>query len=196
MELSSNVRMQEPYKIPEDGGVQAGNGGRRWFALITMPRHEKVVAKGLRSSGVEAFLPLYRSRRRWSDRVKEVELPLFAGYVFARFEPAGRVGILRTPGVRAIVSFGKFPTPVPDHEIVALQNMVASGLPLEPWPFLRVGERVRLEGGPLDGLEGILVRVDRVWRVVVSVNLLQRSVAAEVDRCWVRPLGRVARAAG
>lgn len=177
-----------------DEADQVG-GPPNWFAVSTRPRHERVVAQGLTTLGLETFLPLYRSRRRWSDRTKELELPLFAGYVFARFGVLERVPILRTPGVRSIVSLGKFPTPIPDHEIQALQQMVASGVPVEPWPYLRVGQRVRLERGPLEGLEGILVQVKRGWRVVVSVNLLQRSVAAEVDREWVWPLKTAAHAA-
>jgi len=196
MELALTAHEQAPFSL--DGGYEAHRlvAGPSWFAVTTRPRHEKAVAKGLKTLGVETFLPLYRSRRSWSDRIKEVDLPLFAGYVFARFRLTGRVTILRTPGVRSIVSFGKFPTPIPETEIAALQEMVGSGLPLEPWPFLRVGQRVRLERGPLRGLEGILVEEKRGWRVVVSVNLLQRSVAAEVDRMWVRPLGMVACAAG
>lgn len=132
--------------------------------------------------GGEDFLPLYRSRRRWSDRLKEIELPLFAGYVFCRFAPEERVPVLRTPGVRSIVTFDGRPAPVSEEEVAAMRQAVGSGLPVQPWPFLRAGQPVRIERGPLSGLCGVLVRAKDSWRVVVSVELLQRSVAIEVDR--------------
>jgi transcription antitermination factor NusG len=158
-----------------------------WFALAVQHKHEKVVARNLDQAGVESFVPLYRTRRMWSDRVKELELPLFPTYVFSRFEWRERVSVLRIPGVRGIVGFGKQATPVPEVEITALKRMVASGLPVHPWPYLKVGDWVCVVRGPLRGLEGILVRHKDTWRVVVSVHLLQRSVAAEVDRLWLAP---------
>lgn len=157
----------------------------RWYAIRVLPQHEKAVSRNLLKSEIETFLPLYRSRRLWSDRVKEIELPLFSSYVFGRFAFRRRVAILRTPGVVSIVSFGRSPAPVADEEIAALKAMVASGLPIQPWPFLRTGQWVRIKDGPLKGLEGILVQLKGSWRVVVSVNLLQRSVAVEVDRLSV-----------
>lgn len=155
---------------------------RNWFVLTVKPQHEKVAARVLRDKGWEDFLPLYRSRRRWSDRLKEIELPLFAGYVFCRFAPEDRAPVLRTPGVRSIVTFDGRPAPVSDEEIAAMRQAAGSGLPVEPWPFLRAGQPVRIERGPLSGLRGVLVRAKDNWRVVVSVELLQRSVAVEVDR--------------
>ncbi len=152
-----------------------------WYALTTKPRHEKAAALALGAKGVEAFLPLYRARHRWSDRVKNVQLPLFAGYVFGRFSNAERARILATPGVTSIVGFGNRPAPVSPQEIESIRAMVASGLPLGPWPFLKEGQRVRIEAGPLCGVEGVLLQIRDAWRVVVSVELLQRSVAAEVD---------------
>ena len=136
----------------------------------------------MESKGLEAFLPLYRARRRWSDRVKELELPLFAGYVFCRFPRQERGCVLATPSIRSVVGFGNQPVAVPDVEIESVRALVASGLVLSPWPFLRVGARVRIEAGPLAGVEGILSQVKDAWRVVVNVELLQRSVAAEVER--------------
>jgi len=156
-----------------------------WYAVRVQPQHEKTVARNLTCLGHETFLPLYRTRRAWSDRIKELELPLFASYVFGRFAFGRRVPVLNIPGVLAVVSFGKHPAPVPDREIAALQAMVASGLPVHPWPFLKCGQRVRIRRGPLNGLEGILLQFKGSWRVIVSVNLLQRSVAAEVDRLWL-----------
>jgi len=155
---------------------------QQWFALTVKPNHEKAAAQSLECKGWEVFLPLYRARRRWSDRVKELELPLFAGYAFCRFVRPERAGVLATPGVTSVVGFGNRPAAIPEVEIESLRTMVGSGLALSPWPFLRVGERVRIEGGPLAGVEGTLTQVKDAWRVVVSVELLQRSVAAEVDR--------------
>jgi transcription antitermination factor NusG len=156
--------------------------GPLWYALTVKPNHERAAAQALESKGLETLVPLYRSRRRWSDRIKELELPLFAGYVFCRFPGNQRARILSTPGVNSVVGFGNRPAPVDDGEIHAVRTLVASGLPVSPWPFLRVGEKVRVESGPLCGVEGILTQVKDAWRVVVSIELLQRSVAAEVDR--------------
>jgi len=159
-----------------------------WFAVRVQPQHEKTVARGLDNTGLETFLPLYRTRRMWSDRLKELDLPLFPGYVFAHLAFCRRIAVLRTPGVLCIVSFGSRPAPVSDQEITTLKGMVASGLPLQPWPYLGVGQWVRIERGPLRDIEGILIQVKGAWRVVVSINLLRRSVAAEVDRSAVWPL--------
>ncbi len=154
----------------------------QWFALTVKPNHEKAAAQALEAKALEAFLPLCRARRRWSDRVKDLDLPLFAGYVFCRYAAAERPRALATPGVTSVVGFGHKPAPVPEAEIESVRALVASGLPLSPWPFLKVGERVRIEAGPLCGVEGILTQLKDAWRVVVSVELLQRSVAAEVER--------------
>lgn len=161
--------------------AETSNGGS-WYALAVKPRHEKVIAKLLSYKGLEDFLPQYRDRRRWSDRIKLVELPLFSGYLFCRFSLENRLAVLTTPGVRAIVGFGKTPSLVPDEEIDAVRAMVQSGLPVSPWPFLREGQVVVIEGGPLRGLEGRLARATDAWRVVVNVDLLQRSVAVTMDR--------------
>jgi transcription antitermination factor NusG len=167
-----------------------------WYALTVKPNHERTAAQALECKGLETFVPMYRSRRRWSDRIKELELPLFAGYVFCRFPGRERARILSTPGVNTVVGFGNKPAPVDDGEIVAVRTLVASGLPVGPWPFLRVGERVRVEAGPLSGVEGILTQVKDAWRVVVSIELLQRSIAAEVDRDSLTAVTRPAPAPG
>lgn len=138
--------------------------------------------------GFEEFLPQYQCRNRWSDRVKSVDLPLFPGYLFCRLNPEHRLPLLTIPGVLHIVGIGKTPVPVEDGEIAAIQSAVRSGLSVEPWSFLEVGQRVRLEDGPLVGLEGILIEADQEQRLVVSVTLLGRSVAVAIDRHWVRPL--------
>lgn len=164
-----------------------------WFAVRVKPRREKYVALLLRHKGYAEFLPLYRARRRWSDRFKEIELALFPGYLFCRFDPCHRVPVLTTPGVSCIVGVGKIPIPVDEAEVGAIQDIVQLGLGVGPWPFLQVGHRVRLEEGPLSGLEGILIETKDQHRLVVSVTLLQRSVAVEIDRHWVRPISALPR---
>jgi len=153
-----------------------------WYALRVRPQHEKAVASGLRDSALEEFLPLYRARRAWSDRIRELDLPLFDGYVFCRFLHENRVTVLRTPGVICVVGFGGELSPVEDREIDSIRRMVSSGFPVMPWPFLKVGKRIHIDHGPLRGLDGTLLRMKDRWRVVVSVGLLQRSVAVEIDR--------------
>ena len=159
-----------------------------WFALTVAPRKEKITAQTLRAEGFEDFLPLYSTKHRWSDRIKKVENPLFPGYVFCRFSPRDRQAVLKTPGVVSIVSFGKIPEPIQDDEIAALQAVCRSGLTATPYPNPEVGSKVRLHEGPLRGLEGILVE-DKKTRLVLSLTLLQRSVAVEIDRAWIEPTG-------
>jgi len=159
----------------------------QWFAVRTAIGREKSVANQLQSKGYETFLPLYSSRRQWCDRVKQLELALFPGYLFSRFDLNHRLPILVTPGVQLIVGTGKIPTPVSDAEMAALQRVIASGSPAEPHDFLTAGRRVRIRAGALAGLEGILVDVKNSWRMVLSVELLRRSVAVEVDRAALTP---------
>jgi transcription antitermination factor NusG len=153
-----------------------------WFALVTRPRHEKSASVGLRAKGLEEFLPLRRSRRRWTDRVQAIDLPLFPGYLFCRFGLEQYVRVMQTPGVRAVVGFGGKPVPVAASEIDTLQAVLGSGCGVQPWPYLTAGDRVRLADGPLAGIEGILLREKNQFQVVVSVELLQRSVAVEIAR--------------
>ncbi|MCC6862412.1 MAG: UpxY family transcription antiterminator [Bryobacterales bacterium] len=162
--------------------------GLEWYALQTKPRYEHLTNLMLRNKGYESFLPVKKVRKRWSDRYKELQQALFPGYVFCRFDVYQRLPILITPGVSRIVGVGRTPCPVPDSEIAALRLIEESGLNYEPWPFLKAGQRVRIESGPLQGLEGLLVEVKSRRRLVVSVTLLQRSVGAEVDSADVTPL--------
>ena len=161
---------------------------RQWFALRVKSRYEKLAATMAHNKGFEEFLPLYKCRRRWSDRFKSVDLPLFPGYLFCRMNPEYRLPILTIPGVLHLVGLGRMPVPIDDAEVAAIQTAVRSGLGVEPWPFLDVGQRVRLEDGPLAGLEGILVERRKQHRIVVSVTLLKRSVGVEIEADWVRPL--------
>lgn len=159
-----------------------------WFALHVRPRSERSVASLLRYKGFTEFLPLYRTRRRWSDRFKEVEMPLFPGYLFCRFDPEHRLPVLLTPGVDFIVGLGKVPVPVEETEIEAIQAVLNSGLGLEPCAYLQEGEWVRIMNGPLCGVEGIFLEVKNQHRLLVSVTMLHRSVAVEIDRSWLLPL--------
>lgn len=156
--------------------------GSSWYALTVKPRHERTASRYLRDKGFEEFSPVYRERRRWSDRWKELELCLFPGYVFCRFSYPERLQVLSTPGITSVVGVAKSPSPVPDAEIAAIQTMVNSGRSVKTWPNLRIGEWVRIEEGCLQGLCGTLLHENGCWRVVVNVELLQRSVSVEIDR--------------
>ena len=162
---------------------------QKWYALTVPYQHERQTEKALQSKGLETLVPVYRSRRQWSDRVKDVEMPLFAGYVLCHFDLSDRIQVLDTPGVAKIVGFGGAPVALEDSEIAAIQRMVGSKLPLAPWPYLKAGDRVRVEHGPMRGLEGTLLRTKDALRLVIGVELLQRSIAVEVDREAVVPIG-------
>ena len=157
-----------------------------WFAVQTKPRHEKSAGRILELKGLECFLPLYRERRQWTDRSKESDFPLFPGYIFCRFDPATRVPVLSTPGVFDIVRSGREYAPVDRCEIEALQQLIRSGLPSEPWPRIELGESVIIERGPLSGCRGVLVEIRKQARFLLSVTLLGRSVSVEVDQSWVK----------
>ena len=159
-----------------------------WFALQVRSRYENLVATQLTGKGYEWFLPSYKCRRRWSDRFKEIERPLFPGYIFCRLDPVKRLPILTIPGVALIVGIGKTPVPIDETEIAAIQVVVKSEIPSQRWPFLKIGQRVRIEYGPLCGLEGILVDFKGQHRLVLSVTLLQRSVALQIEGAWGTPL--------
>jgi transcription antitermination factor NusG len=159
----------------------------RWYAVRVRPRHEKCVSAILGNKGYQAFLPTYISRRKRPDRFKNVELPLFPGYLFCRFDLLRRLPILVTPGVVQIVGLGKVSIPVDDSEVEAIQAIVASRLAVEPWSHLEAGQQVRIEEGPLRGVAGILLGFKPLAKLVVSVKLLQRAVAVQVDREWVVP---------
>ena len=159
-----------------------------WYAVRVRSRFEFTAVRLLREKGIEQFLPSYRSRRCWSDRIKELELPLFPGYVFCRFDARSPLSVLTTPGVVDIVGAGRTPSPVSDDEINAIQDICCSGLPVEPWPYLKAGRHIRIERGPLTGIEGVVIETKGCWRLVASISILGRSVAAEVEREWIRPL--------
>ena len=161
---------------------------RRWFALQVRTRWESSTAVLLSGKGYETLLPTYQTKKRWNGKVKQASAPLFPGYVFCQFDALKRLPILVTPGVISVVGRGRVPFPVNDGEIAAIQTIVTSGLQAEPWPYLEVGQKVRIESDSLTGLEGILIQFKGNNRIVVSVSLLRRSVALEIDRDCVRPV--------
>ena len=161
------------------------NSLQSWFGIRVKSCFEQVTSSILRAKGYEEYVPVVRSRRRWSDRFKEIEAPVFPGYVFCRFDPNRRLPILTTTGVVSVVGFGGVPAPIPDEEIQAVRVMLASALPLYPHPFLAVGQRVRIEHGPLAGAEGFVISVEKDFRLVASISLLQRSISVELDCEWV-----------
>src|SRR5580693_581087 len=156
-----------------------------WFAVQVRTRQELGISEHLQSNGYEWFLPLSRCQKRWSDRIKEVQSPLFPGYLFCRFDPLDRLPILKIPGVIQIVGSNRQPIPVDEDEIRAIQVLVASGAPNQPCPYLEIGDKVRIESGPLRGLEGLLVEFQGNHQLVLSVTLLQRSVAVKIDSASV-----------
>ena len=158
-----------------------------WHVLSVYPRHEKQVAQMCGARDVRYLLPLYPSLRRWKDRRKQVDMVLFPGYVFVQIAPRQRGHVLSFPGVARFVAFRGEPAVVPELEIAALSNGMGSGLPLQPHPYLQEGRPVRMRSGPMTGVEGILVRRKDKCRVVLSIELLMRSVAIEVDEADIEP---------
>lgn len=167
---------------------EGANEDSVWWALYTRHQHEKVVAQQLSTKGFEVFLPLYESVRRWKDRSKLLSLPLFPCYVFVRGGLTRRLQILTTPGVHMILYNGERVAVIPDHEIEAIQIAVNGTLHVEPHPFLKCGERVRVTRGTLEGVEGVLVRKKSLCRLVLSVEMLAQSVAVEIDAMDVEPV--------
>jgi transcription antitermination factor NusG len=155
-----------------------------WYALQIHSRLAGFTSSTLSQKGYETFSPSYNSSRRWSDRIKIIKTPLFPGYMFCRFDIQNRLPVLATPGTINIVGAGRTPIPVEEREIMAVRMIVHSGLEAQTWPYLNVGAKIKINRGPLTGLEGILVNSDKVDRLIVCVTLLRRSVAVEIDRQW------------
>lgn len=162
----------------------AGNGAH-WYAAYTCAHHEKKAAAEILRRGVEAFLPLYRTARRWSDRRVELELPLFQGYVFVHLRLLERLKVLQVPGVVRLVGFGGLPTPLPDEQLDCLRAGLDGCSRVEPHPFLTIGRRVRIKRGPLAGMGGILLRRKGKLRLVVCISLIQRAVSVDADEADV-----------
>lgn len=173
--------------------LPAGNSPERveaapWWALYTRHQHEKTVAEMLTAKGFDVFLPVYDSIRRWKDRRKVLSLPLFPCYVFVRGQLDRRLQVVSTPGVHMLLTRGEQIAVIPEEEIGAIRRAVEGSFRVEPHPFLKVGERVRVTRGSLTGVEGILVRKKNLYRLVLSVDMLAQSVGVEVDASDVEPV--------
>jgi transcription antitermination factor NusG len=165
----------------------SGENDSLWWALYTRHQHEKVVAQILLTKGFEVFLPLYESIRRWKDRNKLLSLPLFPCYVFVRGGMSRRSLVVTTPGVHMILYNGERIAVIPNEEIESIRRAVDGPFRVEPHPFLKCGERVRVTRGSLEGVEGVLVRKKSLYRLVLSVEMLAQSVAVEIDASDVEP---------
>jgi transcription antitermination factor NusG len=159
-----------------------------WWAIYTRHQHEKVIAKALCGKGFEIFLPLYTALRRWKDRTKQISLPLFPSYVFVRGGLDRRLDVLTTPGIHNILTQGDQVAIIPDDEVQAVRKAVEGKFQVEPHPFLKCGERVRVVNGPLEGVEGILLRKKNLFRLVISVEMLAQSASLEINACDVEPV--------
>jgi len=175
-------KLWDVHALPEAGAEQ------HWYAAYTRANHERQVAAQLQARAVKHFLPLYGSTRRWKDRRVRLDLPLFPGYVFVRLPLRDRLRVLQIPSVVRLVGFGGFPAALPDDQVEVLRAGLVGQLRAQPHPFLAVGRRVRVVRGPLAGAQGILIRAKGVFRVVLSLDLIMRSVAVELDAADLEPL--------
>ena len=165
--------------------LRSDHDNQPWFALRVKPNHEKRVSELINYQGLEEFLPTYRVRRRWAQRWQNIDVPLFPGYVFSRFERQSWTKIINTPGVIDAVRFGTTLAAVEQDEIQALQLVQRSKTAMQPSPYLMPGQIMRVTAGPLAGVNGTLLEIKGTTRLVLSVTLLQRSVLVEIDRNWV-----------
>jgi transcription antitermination factor NusG len=184
--MSNFPNAPDPFEDP------ASDLSFSWFAVHVRSNFERLVSQHLAEKGYEFFLPTYHTQRRWSDRVKHLDVPLFPGYVFCRLDPANRVPVLTVPGVVQIVGQGRTPIAISEAEIGAIRKILTSNLPYSPWSSWTRGQQIVVEHGPLMGLQGVLLETRDPHRIVVSVTMLQRSVAVEVDAAWVRPVRNTA----
>lgn len=159
-----------------------------WFAVVVRSSQMDLASQALARLGYEQFLPARTVRRQWSDRIKVVREPLFPGYLFCRFDPQNRLPVLMAPGVLSVVRSGKTLLAVDGEEIETIRSLLNSHAPVYPHPYLKAGRRVRIEGGALDGVEGLLVAVRSEYRVIASITILQRSVSVEIDPARLRPI--------
>ena len=162
--------------------------GLPWYAVKVRTGGELRIATHLAQKDFHVFTPTCIEPRRYSDRIKKVEVALFPGYVFSRFDPDLRFPLISTPGVEFIVSTAGVPTAIDQSEIDAILQVMNAGVSAEPWPYLKAGDKVQINFGALTGIEGILLNVRGKDRLILSVNLLQRSISIEISRTWVRPI--------
>ncbi len=177
--IDSEGNSPEPYSIQNQ---------QLWYAGYTSSRHEKRVAEHLDQRGVEYFLPLYETIHRWNNGRHRVQLPLFPGYIFVRIALHERLRVLEVPGFVRLVGFSSLPHPLPEADINGMKEALNKGVLAEPYPYLTVGTRVEVRNGPLQGMTGILLRRQNKCRIVISVDLIMRSMAVEVDAADVAPI--------
>lgn len=164
------------------------NSEKLWYALHTKSRHEKLVNHELQKKGIETFLPLRRLTRHWSDRTKEIEEPIFSGYLFVRTSLENRLEILKTRGSVRFISFNSTPVPVSDKELGAVRRFVEEKISVDPFPYLARGDRVYIRSGTLRGVEGFIVRKDKHTRLVISLDLLFQSISVAIDEALVEKI--------
>ncbi|HET7215100.1 MAG TPA: UpxY family transcription antiterminator [Terriglobia bacterium] len=179
---------QMPHEVTGRSYTRTPATEARWYAAYTRWRHEKAVAEQLQTKGIETFLPLYKTVRRWKNGNHRVQLPLFPGYAFARFALADRLPVLKVPGVVCLVGFNGMPAALEEGEVEGLRQALAAGAGAEPHPYLTEGRRVRITAGPLAGREGVLVRRQGAVRVVLSIDLIQRSVLVDIASEELEPI--------
>ncbi len=159
-----------------------------WYALYTRSRHEKIVHEELQKKQLETFLPLRKITRQWSDRKKIIEEPLFKGYLFVRLPLSEKIKVLSTVGVvQFVCSRGAEPVSVPEKELITIRNFIESDIQVDPFPYLKEGEKVYIRSGPFRGAEGFIVRKARHCRLVISLDILMQSVSIEIDEACVEP---------
>jgi transcriptional antiterminator NusG len=185
MEPTANIPLDPPLCALE---IHPLDPPLSWFAIKVRTSAELRIAASLAQKDFQVLTPTCIEPRRYSDRIKKVEVALFPGYLFSRFHPGSRLPLRSTPGVDAIVSTAGIPTPIDQSEIDAILLIMNAGVPAEPWPYLKSGDKVQIAFGSLTGLQGILVNARGKDRLILSVNLLQRSISVEVSRTWVRPI--------
>lgn len=190
--------MRESGRVTGGSEFRAGLDGFPWFAIQTRSRHEKRVTADLQEKAIHAYLPLCSMERQWSDRRKLVDMPLFPGYVFVKIaaDVPARVPVLQTDGVIGFLGVRGIGVPIPDEEIAAIQTVLREKIPVAPYPFVQVGERVRICGGSLDGLEGLLTGMEGNKNLIVSIDLIERSVAIRISGFKVVPVAQGNVAAG
>ncbi len=176
---------EQPFARPEMTPLELS-----WYAIQTWPRHEKKIEAELQQKSIESLLPLVSSERQWSDRRVSIDTPLFPGYVFVRIpqDQSARVAVLRTAGVRNFVGMRGLGDPIPDSQIENVQSVVAKGVPFSACAFLSVGQRVRVRGGSLEGIEGLVTAVNGDQSLVISVDLIQKSLAIRITGFKIEPV--------
>jgi len=180
-----SVLLTAPPRVAQDAAQDLA-----WYAVQTMPRHERKVAAELQRKGLRTFLPLFPSERQWSDRVRVLDMPLFPGYVFVQMSPAPdiRISVLRSNGVTSFVGIRGVGVSIPETQIAAVQSILDQKLPFSPYPFLNIGQRVCIRGGSLDGLQGILTEIKGDLSLVISVDLIHKSLAIRVAGYRIEPV--------